>query len=238
MVQPLIIALDFPKAEIALDFVKQFPTSEQLFVKVGMELYYQAGPTIIRELQALGCQIFLDLKLHDIPHTVEQAATVIGQLGVDLTTIHAAGGQKMMQAAVAGIATGAKKANVRPAKVLAITQLTSTSEQMLHQELNINTSLTASVDHLAQLAAASHVDGVISSALEVPHIKAATSANFLCISPGIRLTSQSTDDQVRIVTPAGAHQLGSDGIVVGRPITQAPDPVASYQQIKALWEAK
>ncbi|WP_125608037.1 orotidine-5'-phosphate decarboxylase [Lapidilactobacillus bayanensis] len=238
MTHPLIIALDFPEAKIALDFVKQFPQPEELFVKVGMELYYHAGPLIIRELKMLGCQIFLDLKLHDIPHTVEQAATVIGQLGVELTTIHAAGGQQMMQAAVAGINAGAAKANVAPAKLLAITQLTSTSEQMLHHELAVDATLTDSVDQLAQLAAASGVNGVISSALEVPHIKTTASTDFLCISPGIRLHSQSTDDQVRIVTPAVAQQLGSDGIVVGRPITKAANPVATYQHIKMLWEGQ
>lgn len=237
MAHPLIIALDFPEANIALDFVQQFPKSEQLFVKVGMELYYQSGPSIIHDLRALGCHIFLDLKLHDIPHTVQQAATVIGQLGVDLTTVHAAGGQQMMQAAITGIAAGAQKAGVKPAKIFAITQLTSTSAEMLHQELEIPTDLTASVDHLAQLASASGVAGVVSSALEVPHIKAATNPEFLCISPGIRLTNNTSDDQVRIVTPNTAQQLGSDGIVVGRPITQAPDPVASYNQIKKLWEA-
>lgn len=238
MNHPIIIALDFPDSRTALNFVNQFSNPKQLFVKVGMELYYQAGPTIIQELRRLGCKIFLDLKLHDIPHTVQQAATVIGQLGVDLTTVHASGGQQMMMAAVNGIAAGAKKAGVKPAKILAITQLTSTSEEMLHSELQIAPTLTDSVDHLAQLAQASGVAGVISSALEVPHIKAATSADFLCITPGIRLTTTSNDDQVRIVTPKLARELHSDGLVVGRPITKSTNPVASYSKIQQLWEEK
>lgn len=238
MEHPVIIALDFSTEATALEFVKQFPQPEQLCVKVGMELYYQTGPIIIQRLRELGCHIFLDLKLHDIPHTVEKAATIIGQLGVDLTTVHASGGQLMMQAAVAGINAGAAKANVAPAQILAITQLTSTSTEMLQHELQINGTLADSVDHLAQLAATSGVAGIVSSALEVPRIKSVTSPKFRCITPGIRLATSPHDDQVRIVTPQHARTLGSDGIVVGRPITQALDPVASYEEIKKLWEGK
>ncbi|WDF82312.1 orotidine-5'-phosphate decarboxylase [Lacticaseibacillus pabuli] len=233
---PVIIALDFPDASTTLNFVRQFPHPENLFCKVGMELYYREGPAIVRDLKDLGVQIFLDLKLHDIPNTVGSAARIIGQLGVTLTTVHALGGSKMMAAAKQGILDGAAAAGVAPAKVLAITQLTSTSPAALRDEQQIATPLPESVTHLAQLAAQSGLDGVVSSAAEVAAMKPQLSAGFKFITPGIRLKQNQTDDQVRVMTPDAARRAGSSGIVVGRPITQAADPVAAYEEIKRLWE--
>ena len=201
-----------------------------------MELYYQEVPAIVRDLKDLGVQIFLDLKLHDIPNTVGSAARIIGQLGVALTTVHALGGSKMMAAAKQGILDGAAAAGVAPAKVLAITQLTSTSPAALQDEQQIATPLPESVTHLAQLAAQSGLDGVVSSAAEVADMKPRLPAGFKFITPGIRLKQNQTNDQVRVMTPDAARRAGSSGIVVGRPITQAADPVAAYQEIKRLWE--
>ncbi|WP_235804154.1 orotidine-5'-phosphate decarboxylase [Lacticaseibacillus thailandensis] len=233
---PLIIALDFPTPDDALAFVQRFDHPEELFCKVGMELYYQGGPAVVRQLQALGVRVFLDLKLHDIPNTVERAARIIGGLGVALTTVHAQGGRKMMAAAVRGVRAGAADAGVQPAKVLAITQLTSTSPAALRDEQQVAVPLPDSVNHLAQLAATSGLDGVVSSAAEVAGMRPHLPDDFLFITPGIRLADAHVDDQVRVMTPDAARRAGSSGIVVGRPITQATDPVAAYQHIKSLWE--
>ncbi|WP_054676314.1 orotidine-5'-phosphate decarboxylase [Lacticaseibacillus sharpeae] len=227
-----IIALDFPDAATTRQFLAQFGQDSHLFVKVGMELFYAAGPDIVREITAAGHDVFLDLKLHDIPHTVEMGMRSIARLGVTMTTTHISGGSAMMQAARAGLDAGA--GSKRPL-LLGITQLTSTSEDQMHSEQHIPGSLQADVLHRAQLAQASGCDGVVCSAMEASAVLGATNPDFLRITPGIRPANAAANDQVRVVTPAQAGQLGSSGIVVGRPITQAADPVAAYAQIKRSW---
>lgn len=234
--RPVIVALDFATQQAAFQLLDQFPVNDQPMVKVGMELFYQAGPQILRDLRARGCAVFLDLKLYDIPHTVERAMRQLGRQGAALVTIHAAGGAAMIAAARRGLDQGSQEAGVKPAKLLAITQLTSTSEEKMQTEQLINVDLATSVTHLAQLAQQNGADGVIASALEAPAIHAATTADFLCITPGIRLATNDRGDQQRVVMPAKAAALGSNGLVVGRPITQASDPVAAYHQILNEWE--
>ncbi len=236
MQRPLFIALDFPSAEETISFVKAFEETKGLFVKVGMELFYQDGPKVIKELKDLGCKIFLDLKFHDIPNTVKGAARSCGRLGVDYMTVHALGGQAMIRAAKEGLLEGARECNVEPAKLLAISQLTSTSQEVLNNDLQIAGKLSDSVIHLTKMAIAGGADGMVSSALEVPALKEVAPEGFLFVTPGIRPTSSIADDQVRVVTPAKAHELGSTGIVVGRPITQADNSQAAYQAIKNEWE--
>jgi len=234
--RPVIVALDFENQQVVSDFLEQFPASEPVMVKVGMELFYKAGPSILRTLRERGLQIFLDLKLYDIPHTVEQAMRQLGRQGVAMVTVHAAGGAAMLAAARRGLDQGSLAAGVAPAKLLAITQLTSTTEAQMQAEQLVTADLPTAVAHLAQLAQANGADGVISSALEAPAIHAATSSDFLCINPGIRLATDAADDQKRVVTPARAAALGSNGLVVGRSITQAADPVAAYHQVLPEWE--
>ena len=238
MTKPLIIALDFPDWETTANFLAQFPADEHLFVKVGMELFYQGGPQVIRELKARGHRIFLDLKLHDIPNTVKSALAVIGQLGVDYTTIHAAGGSEMLKAGVAGLKAGAAKAQIKPARLLAITQLTSTSQTQMQTEQLVSATLPASVTHYAQLAQAAGCDGVVCSVQEVPLIQAQTPPDFQYVTPGIRPATSQANDQKRAATPLAAAQAGSSAIVIGRPITQAANPYQAYQTIKAEWEQK
>ncbi|WP_262314637.1 orotidine-5'-phosphate decarboxylase [Lacticaseibacillus parakribbianus] len=233
---PPIIALDFATADQAVAFVAQFPAASPLFVKVGMEVYYAAGPAIIRQLQAQRpLQIFLDLKLHDIPNTVEKAAAQIGRLGVAITTVHAAGGSRMIAAAKAGLRAGAEAAGVKPPRLLAITHLTSSSQAMLTNELSVAVPLPDAVQHLAAVAQAAGADGVVASAQEVPLIRAVTGPDFLIVTPGIRPANAAKGDQVRVVTPGQAAALGASAIVVGRPITQAADPLAAYNQINQEW---
>lgn len=234
--RPVIIALDFENQQVVEQFLDRFPRTEPLMVKVGMELFYLAGPSILRTLRERGCRVFLDLKLYDIPHTVEQAMRQLGRQGVAMVTVHAAGGAAMLAAARRGLDQGSREAGVVPAKLLAITQLTSTTEAQMQAEQLIAADLATSVTHLAQLAQANGADGVISSALEDQVIHAATSPKFLCINPGIRLATDAVDDQKRVVTPGRAAALGSNGLVVGRSITQAKDPVAAYRQVLTEWE--
>lgn len=222
-----IVALDFPSFEDVKAFLALFPAEEKLYVKIGMELYYAAGPEIVSYLKSLGHSVFLDLKLHDIPNTVKSAMAVLAKLGVDMTNVHAAGGVEMMRAAREGLGSGPK--------LIAVTQLTSTSEKQMHDFQNIQTSLAESVVHYAKKTAEAGLDGVVCSAHEVEAIKAATSEDFVCLTPGIRPTGSATGDQKRVMTPADARAIGSDYIVVGRPITQAEDPVVAYQAIKAEW---
>ncbi|KRL78219.1 orotidine-5'-phosphate decarboxylase [Secundilactobacillus paracollinoides] len=233
--RPIIIALDFKTGDEVYTFIDQFEHQDQLFVKVGMELFYFEGPKIIQALRQRGIHIFLDLKLYDIPNTVEQAMFQLGQQEVSMVTVHAAGGSEMIRAAKRGLVNGSQQAGVAPAKLLAVTQLTSTSEEQMQTEQLIPVTLKSSVVHYAQLAQSSGADGVISSALEDPMIHEATNDDFLCINPGIRLTTDSADDQKRVVTPAKAADLGSNGLVVGRSITKAADPVAAYQTIAKEW---
>ncbi len=228
-----IIALDFPDIATTRHFLGRFDQETQLFVKVGMELFYSAGPDIVRELRAAGHDVFLDLKLHDIPHTVEAGMRSIAKLGVAMTTTHISGGSEMLRAAKSGLEAGASTGTTT--KLLGITQLTSTSEAQMHDEQHIPGALSADVVHRARLAEKSGCDGVVCSALEATDIFKATNTSFLRITPGIRPTQNSVDDQVRVVTPARAKELNSSGIVVGRPITQATDPVAAYFAIQNAW---
>lgn len=222
-----VIALDFPSFEAVKEFLSLFPVEESLYLKVGMELYYAEGPGVVRYLKSLGHSVFLDLKLHDIPNTVKSAMKVLSQLGVDMTNVHAAGGVEMMKAAREGLGT--------QAKLIAVTQLTSTSESQMQDFQNIQTSLQESVIHYAKKTAEAGLDGVVCSAQEVQLIKQATNPDFICLTPGIRPAGAAVGDQKRVMTPADAYQIGSDYIVVGRPITQAEDPVAAYHAIKDEW---
>lgn len=222
-----IVALDFPSLEEVKSFLALFPTEEKLYVKIGMELYYAAGPEVVRYSKSLGHSVFLDLKLHDIPNTVKSAMAVLANLGVDMTNVHAAGGVEMMAAAREGLGDGPK--------LIAVTQLTSTSEEQMQDFQNIQTSLSESVVHYARKTAQAGLDGVVCSAHEVALIKAATSNDFVCLTPGIRPAGSALGDQKRVMTPAAARAIGSDYIVVGRPITRAEDPVAAYRVIKDEW---
>lgn len=222
-----VIALDFPSFEAVKEFLALFPAEESLYLKVGMELYYATGPEIISYLKGLGHSVFLDLKLHDIPNTVKSAMKVLSQLGVDMTNVHAAGGVEMMKVAREGLGS--------QAKLIAVTQLTSTSEAQMQEFQNIQTSLQESVIHYAKKTAEAGLDGVVCSAQEVQLIKQATNPEFICLTPGIRPAGAVVGDQKRVMTPADAYQIGSDYIVVGRPIIQAEDPVAAYHAIKDEW---
>ena len=222
-----VIALDFPGFEEVKEFLALFPEDESLYVKVGMELYYAAGPEVVRYIKDKGHAVFLDLKLHDIPNTVESAMRVLRGLGVDMTNVHAAGGVEMMQAARRGLGD--------EAKLIAVTQLTSTSEEQMQAWQNIQSSLQDSVVNYAKWTKDAGLDGVVCSAHEVALIKEATDADFITLTPGIRPEGAAVGDQKRVMTPAAAREIGSDYIVVGRPITQAEDPVAAYLAIKEEW---
>lgn len=222
-----IIALDFATVEEVTAFLSLFPKEEKLYVKIGMELYYAQGPEIVRYVKSLGHSVFLDLKLHDIPNTVYSAMKVLKQLEIDMATVQAAGGVEMLKAAREGLGEGPI--------LLAVTQLTSTTEQQMRDDQNIQSSLLESVLHYAKGAAKAQLDGVVCSAHEVEGIKAETPNGFVCLTPGIRPKGSAVGDQKRVMIPAQARIIGSDYIVVGRPITQAEDPVAAYQAIKAEW---
>lgn len=237
MDRPVIIALDFLDGSAAQALLDQFKGESGLWVKVGMELFYREGPQLITQLRDKGYHVFLDLKLYDIPHTVHQAMQQIGRLGAELTTVTGLGGADMIRAAKEGLLEGSAEAGTKAPKLLAITQLTSMDERAMHCTMqNDEFSLLDSVVHLAQLAATSGADGVISSALEVGKIHDATPSGFLTVNPGIRLAADARDDQSRVVTPQRAAELGSDGIVVGRSITQASDPLAAYHTIRQQFE--
>lgn len=220
----VIIALDFENKEKTLEFLKEF--NEPLYVKVGMELFYSEGPAIIKEIKDLGHKIFLDLKLHDIPNTVKSAMKCLARLGVDMVNVHAAGGIKMMSEALHAFA-GLEN---RPL-VIAVTQLTSTSKEAMNVEQGIPGEVIDSVLRYAKNAKEAGLDGVVCSPLEVEMIKHELGKEFLTVTPGIRLKS-TADDQVRVTTPADARRIGSDYIVVGRPITRSEDKVLSYHQIR------
>lgn len=234
MNQRPIIALDFAsRGEVEL-FFKLFPNDEKLFVKIGMELFYNEGPETVRWLKRKGHDVFLDLKLHDIPNTVESAMRGLAGLGVDITNVHAAGGVKMMEAALRGLEEGTPMGQERP-MLLAITQLTSTSEKQMHEDQLIEVPLKESVIHYAECAEKAGLDGVVCSALEAKEIKEATNSAFVCLTPGIRPTGSEVGDQKRVVTPGDARKKQSSYIVVGRPITKAKDPYQAYLQIKNEW---
>lgn len=222
----VIIALDFKDMETSLKFLDQF--NESLYVKVGMELFYGSGLEIIKEIKKRGHKIFLDLKLHDIPNTVKKAMTNLAKLGVDLINLHAAGGSIMMKAAMEGLIEGS---NGKRPLLIAVTQLTSTSKEMMNNEQLIPGEVIDSVVNYAKVAKEAGLDGIVCSPLEVKLVKEVCGKEFLTVTPGIRLASNNKDDQVRITTPSMAREIGSDFIVVGRPITQAENPVEAYNQI-------
>lgn len=221
----VIIALDFPGAEAVYAFLDRF-SQEKPYVKVGMELFYAEGPGILREIQKRGHKIFLDLKLHDIPNTVKSAMRSLSKLEVDMTNLHAAGTMDMMKAALEGLT---RPDGTRPL-LLAVTQLTSTSEERMRRELLIQATMEETVIHYAQNAKAAGLDGVVCSPLEARLVKDACGEAFQAVTPGIRFADSAADDQARIMTPEKARLGGSDFIVVGRPITQAQDPVAAYRR--------
>ena len=225
MGKDVMVALDFKSGEEALNFLDQF-TGKQLYVKVGMELYYAEGPSIIREIKKRGHKLFLDLKLHDIPNTVEKAMAVLSRLDVDMVNLHAAGTIEMMKAALRGLT---REDGTRPL-LIAVTQLTSTSQERMQKEMLIPGELDQVVIQYAKNAAEAGLDGVVCSPLESGKIHEACGSGFLTVTPGVRFDDASKGDQVRVTTPVKAKELGSDYIVVGRPITQAEDPVAAYER--------
>lgn len=228
MEQLPIIALDFESADKVNAFLDQF--DEPLFVKVGMELFYQTGPELIKSIKDRGHSIFLDLKLHDIPNTVSKAMEGLAKLDVDLVNVHAAGGKTMMEAAIKGL-----RQHNKHTKIIAVTQLTSTTETQLHEEQNIQTTIEEAVLNYAKLSQQAGLDGVVCSPLEAELITAQLGKDFMKVTPGIRPEGLAQNDQKRITTPEQAKQLGSTHIVVGRPITHSDDPVKSYQIIKESW---
>lgn len=230
-----IIALDFPGEKEVFNFLQQF--NEPLFVKVGMELYLQEGPSIIEKIKHEGHDIFLDLKLHDIPNTVKSAMKGLAKLGVDLVNVHAAGGKPMMEGALEGLEAGTAAGQKR-ASLIAVTQLTSTTEKQMQEQQKIALSLRESVLHYAQLTKEAGLDGVVCSVHEARAIAETCGEDFLRVTPGIRMLGGEIHDQKRIATPDGARQDGSSLIVVGRAITGAKDPITAYQEVCQLWEAK
>ena len=228
MGKDVIIALDFDSKEKTLAFLDKF-TDEKPFVKIGMELYYAEGPAIVREIKARGHKIFLDLKLHDIPNTVKKAMAVLSGLDVDMTNLHAAGTRAMMEAALEGLT---RPDGTRPL-LIAVTQLTSTSQERMEEDLLIEKPLDQVVMHYAKCAAQSGLAGVVCSPLEAGKVHEVCGESFVTVTPGVRFADGDVGDQVRVTTPARARELGSDYIVVGRPITQAADPVAAYRRCVA-----
>ena len=225
MGKDVIIACDFASAKDTFEFLDKF-TEEKPFVKIGMELFYAEGPEIVREIKRRGHKIFLDLKLHDIPNTVKKSMAVLSKLDVDMTNLHAAGTIDMMKAALEGLT---REDGTRPI-LIAVTQLTSTSEERMQNELLINASMNDTIVKYAQNAKEAGLDGVVCSPLEAGMVKDACSKDFITVTPGVRFADGEVGDQVRVTTPEKAKEIGSDYIVVGRPITQADDPVAAYRR--------
>lgn len=225
MGKDVIIACDFNSKEETLAFLDKF-SGKKPYVKIGMELFYAEGPAIVQELKARGHQIFLDLKLHDIPNTVKKAMAVLSRLDVDMVNLHAAGTRAMMEGALEGVT---RPDGSRPL-VIAVTQLTSTSQERMAEELLISAPLDETVMHYAANAAQAGLDGVVCAPLEAGKVHQRCGGGFLTVTPGIRFADGEKGDQVRVTTPTQAKELGSDYIVVGRPITQATDPVAAYQR--------
>ncbi|SFG31837.1 orotidine-5'-phosphate decarboxylase [Oribacterium sp. WCC10] len=225
MGKDVIIALDFPSAEKTYEFLDKF-TGRKPFVKIGMELFYAEGPGIVREIKKRGHKVFLDLKLHDIPNTVKGGMQSLRDLGVDMTNVHASGGIKMMQAAVEGLT---REDGTRPI-LIAVTQLTSTSQEMMTDELLIERPIADVVVKYAANAKAAGLDGVVCSPLEAGRIHEEIGASFMTVTPGIRFAGDAKGDQSRVTTPEKAKEIGSDYIVVGRSITAAADPVEAYER--------
>ena len=221
----VIIACDFSSKEQTLNFLDKF-TGRKPFVKIGMELFYAEGPEIVRTIKARGHRIFLDLKLHDIPNTVKKAMSVLRNLDVDMTNVHAAGTVDMMRAAIEGLT---REDGTRPL-LIAVTQLTSTSEERMQKELLIGASINDTIVKYAENAKAAGLDGVVCSPLEAAMVKEACGKEFMTVTPGVRFADGDVGDQVRVTTPERAREIGSDFIVVGRPITAAADPVEAYER--------
>ena len=227
MNKDVIIAGDFNSKADLMAFLDNFKNEERKpFLKVGMELFYAEGPAIVKEIKARGHQIFLDLKLHDIPNTVKKAMAVLSALDVDICNLHAAGTNAMMEAALEGLT---RPDGTRPL-LIAVTQLTSTSEERMKADLLIDRPLDEVVLHYAKNAKTAGLDGVVCSPLEAGQVKKVCGQDFLTVTPGVRFADGDAGDQVRVTTPAKARELGSDYIVVGRPITQAADPIAAYRR--------
>ncbi|MBR7010567.1 MAG: orotidine-5'-phosphate decarboxylase [Oscillospiraceae bacterium] len=225
MGKDVIIACDFPSAEQTLAFLDRFP-GKKPFVKIGMELFYGEGPAIVRQIKARGHRIFLDLKLHDIPNTVKKAMAVLSGLDVDVCNLHAAGGAEMMRAALEGLT---RTDGTRPL-LIAVTQLTSTNQETLERELLIREPIAEVVMSYAENAKRAGLDGVVCSPLEAGKVHQRCGEDFLTVTPGVRFADGDRGDQKRVMTPAQAREIGSDYIVVGRPITAAADPVAAYER--------
>ncbi len=225
MAKDVIIALDFAGAKETLEFLDLFGEKKP-FVKIGMELFYAEGPSIVKEIKNRGHKIFLDLKLHDIPNTVKKAMKVLSSLDADMCNLHAAGASEMMKAAIEGLT---REDGTRPL-LIAVTQLTSTDERALHEELLIGTSMEQTVQSYALNAKKSGLDGVVCSPLEAGKVHELCGENFLTVTPGVRFADGDQGDQKRIATPERARMLGSDYIVTGRPITAARDPKAAYER--------
>lgn len=230
MAKDVIIACDFPNAETTLTFLDRFEgQARKPFVKIGMECFYGAGPDIVRQVKARGHQIFLDLKLHDIPNTVMRAMRVLRDLDVDMCNVHAAGTVRMMEAALEGLT---RPDGTRPL-LIAVTQLTSTDQAALEEDLWIAKPMDQVVMHYAENARRAGLDGVVCSPLEAARVHEVCGADFVTVTPGVRFADNDTGDQKRVMTPAQAKLAGSDYIVVGRPITAAADPVAAYERCVA-----
>ena len=225
MGKDVIIACDFSSAEATFECLDKF-TEEKPFVKIGMELYYAEGPAIVKEIKKRGHKIFLDLKLHDIPNTVKKSMSVLSRLDVDMTNLHAAGTIDMMKAAVEGLT---REDGTRPL-LIAVTQLTSTSEERMQNELLINASINDTIVKYANNAKEAGLDGVVCSPLEAGMVKDSCGKSFMTVTPGVRFADGDVGDQVRVTTPEKAKEIGSDYIVVGRPITASDDPVAAYRR--------
>ena len=225
MAKDVIIALDFAKKTETLDFLREFE-GRKPYVKIGMELFYAEGPQVVSEIRKMGHRIFLDLKLHDIPNTVEKAMRVLSSLDVNMCNLHAAGTKTMMEAALRGLT----RADGSRPLLLAVTQLTSTSPESLKNDLLVDKPMDKVVMHYAKNAADSGLDGVVCSPLEAGKVHSVCGDGFLTVTPGVRFADGDAGDQVRITTPAKARELGSDYIVVGRPITAADNPVKAYER--------
>lgn len=228
MGKDVIIACDFSSAEKTFEFLDKFE-GKKPFVKIGMELFYAEGPSIVREIKARGHKIFLDLKLHDIPNTVKKAMSVLSGLDVDMTNLHAAGTCRMMEAAIEGLT---RPDGTRPL-LIAVTQLTSTDQEAMENDLLIKEPLPEVVMHYAQNAKKAGLDGVVCSPLESKKVHDSCGADFVTVTPGVRFADGDKGDQKRVMTPTDAKAIGSDYIVVGRPITAAEDPVAAYERCVA-----
>lgn len=225
MGRDVIVACDFDSAEKVFNFLDKF-TDKKPFVKIGMELYYAEGPSIVREIKKRGHKIFLDLKLHDIPNTVKKSMAVLSRLDVDMTNLHAAGTVRMMEAAIEGLT---REDGTRP-MLIAVTQLTSTDQESMEKDLWIEKPLPEVVMHYANNAKLAGLDGVVCSPLEAGKVHERCGSDFVTVTPGVRFADGDVGDQKRVMTPAQAKEIGSDYIVVGRPITAAADPVAAYER--------